>query len=141
MVLIEFHSQVLGLHNLLKTIQQLWEVVLCSNVLLFFLNQPTIAFEIFEENITTADINCTTNISTPIRTCNIIIDNHLVSLTCDYSTGYQINCTLSVDSVTRSSEVFCRVLNQSTVEAMERAAVLVVDGMESSKGIVTWEIH
>ena len=106
-----------------------------------FLNQPTIAFEIFEENITTADINCTTNISTPIRTCNIIIDNHLVSLTCDYSTGYQINCTLSVDSVTRSSEVFCRVLNQSTVEAMERAAVLVVDGMESSKGNVTWEIH
>ena len=104
-------------------------------------NQRTIAFEIFGENITTADINCTTNISTPIRTCNRIIDNHLVSLNCDYSTDYQINCTLSVDNVTRSSEVFCRVLNQSTVEVMERAAVLVVDGMESSKGLVTWKFH
>ena len=103
-----------------------------------FLNQPTIAFEIFEENITT---NCITNFSTPIRTCNRVIDSHLVSLTCDYSTDYQINCTLSVDNVTRSSEVFCRVLNQSTVEAMERAAVLVVDGMESSKGLVTWKFH
>ena len=101
-------------------------------------NRRTIGFEIFGENITTADINCTTN--SFIRTCNRVIDSHLVSLTCDYSTGYQINCTLSVDNVTRSSEVFCRVLNQS-VEAMERAAVLVVDGMESSKGLVTWKFY
>ena len=101
-------------------------------------NRRTIGFEIFGENITTADINCTTN--SPIRTCNRVIDSHLVSLTCDYSTDYQINCTLSVDNVTRSSGVFCRVLNQSTVEAMERAAVLVVDEMESLKGLVTWKL-
>ena len=36
LVLIEFHSQILGLHSLLKTIQYLWEVVLCSNALLVF---------------------------------------------------------------------------------------------------------
>ena len=89
-------------------------------------NRRIIGFEIFGEKITTADkSSCTTNVSSLIRTCNRVIDSHLVSLTCDYSTDYQINCTLSVDNVTRSSEVFCRVLNQSTVEAME-AAVLVV---------------
>ena len=102
-------------------------------------NRSTIGFEIFGENITTADKkSCTTNYSILTRTCNRVTDSHLVSLTCDYSTDYQINCTLSVDNVTRSSEVFCRVLNQSTVEAMERAAVLVV---KSLKGFVTWKFH
>ena len=98
-------------------------------------NQRTITFEIFGENITTADKSCTINSS--IRTCNRVIDSHLVSLTCDYSTDYQINCTLSVDNVTRSSEVFCRVLNQSTIEAMERAAVLVVGKSQQGHKIPT----
>ena len=89
-------------------------------------NRRTIGFEIFGENITTADkMSCTTNYSILTRTCNRVIDSHLVNLTCNYSIDYQINCTLSVDNVTRSSEVFCRILNQSTIEAME-AAVLVV---------------
>ena len=99
-------------------------------------NQRTIEFEIFGENIATDDSNCiTTGFSIiPMRTCNRIIDTYLVSLTCDYSIEYQINCTLSVDNVTRSSDVFCRVLNQSTVEATERAELMVVSGIESSQG-------
>ena len=95
-------------------------------------NLRTIGFKIFGENITTAYNNCTTNSS--IRICNRIIDSHLVSLICDYSIDYQINCTLSVDNVSRSSDVFCRVLNQSTVEATERAELMVVSGIESSQG-------
>ena len=90
----------------------------------------TIGFKIFNDNITTADNNCV-NIST-IRTCSRVIESHHVSLTCDYSIGHQINCTLSVNNISRSSDVFCRVLNQSTVEAME-AAELVVSGIESSE--------
>ena len=44
-----------------------------------FLNRRTVAFEIFGENITTADINCTTKFFTPIRTCNRVTDSHPVS--------------------------------------------------------------
>ena len=99
-------------------------------------NQQTIGFEIFSKNITTDENNCITNFS--IRTCNRVIESHLVSLTCDYSIEYQINCILSVDSVSRSSDVFCRVLNQSTVEATETAELMVVSGIESSQGHCTY---
>ena len=99
-------------------------------------NQRTIQFEMFGENITTDDSNCiTTGFSIiPMRTCNRVIESHVVSLTCDYSIEYQINCTLSVNNVSRSSDVFCRVINQSTVEATERAELMVVSEIESSQG-------
>ena len=50
-----------------------------------------------------------------------------MSLTCDYSFENQMKCTLSVENLTRSSEVIGKVLDQSTVLAM-RSAELVVSG-------------
>ena len=96
-------------------------------------NQRTIGFEIFSKNITTDDnTRCITSFS--IRTCNTVIESHLVSLTCDYSIGNQINCTLSVDSVSRSSDVFCRVLNKSTVEATDRAELILEKIQPTAQG-------
>ena len=87
-------------------------------------NIRTIEFEIFNGSITTDDNNCT-RISTIIKTCSRVIDSHPVSLACDYSTDNQMNCTLSVKNLSRSSEVICRVLDQSTVLAMEEAQLVV----------------
>ena len=87
-------------------------------------NIRTIEFEIFNGSITTADNNCT-RISATIKTCSRVIDSHPVSLACDYSIDNQMNCTLSVENMTRSSEVICRVLDQSTVLAMETAQLVV----------------
>ena len=78
-----------------------------------------IQFEIFNATITIDE--CTIN--SLIRTCSRVIDSHPVSATCDYSIDNQINCTLSVNNLTRSSEVICRVLQlgQTTVETMAAA--------------------
>ena len=95
-------------------------------------DKQTIGFEIFNENITTADSNCIT--TSTIGVCSRVIESHIVSLTCDYSIGNQINCILSVHDLSRSSDVFCRVLNQSTVEATERAELIVSGMIETSQG-------
>ena len=87
-------------------------------------NIRTIEFEIFNGSITTDDNNCI-RISTIIKTCSRVIDSRPVSLTCDYSFESQMNCSLSVNNLTRSSEVICRVLERSTMLAM-RSAQLVV---------------
>ena len=87
-------------------------------------NIRTIEFEIFNGSITTADNNCIKN-SLIIKTCIRVIDSHPVSLTCDYSFENQMNCTLSVENLTRSSEVICKVLYQSTVLAMEEARLVM----------------
>ena len=94
-------------------------------------NKLSIGFEIFSKNITTDDNICIGSFSIVI--CNRVID--LVSLTCDFSIENQINCTLSVDSVSRSSDVFCRLLNQSTVVATERAELILIQPTAQGRGL------
>ena len=99
----------------------------------------TIEFKIFNDSITTADNNCLNN--STIRICSRVIESQLVSLICEYSIGYRINCRLSVHDLSRSSEVFCRVLHQSTVEAMEVAELILKETPQGHKNSHILFVH
>ena len=55
------------------------------------------------------------------------INHHSMALSCDYSTGYQISCSLRVYNLTDkdSSNVTCRILEGSTSEATRTAKLLL----------------
>ena len=95
-----------------------------------------VEFEMFGETITTKDFSCTTTVPSFTRrncvtmiTRNIfgnISSHHSMALSCDYSTGYQISCSLRVDNLkdSDSSTVTCRILEGSTSEATRTAKLL-----------------
>ena len=101
-------------------------------------NKLSIGFEIFSKNITTDDNTCIASFSIVI--CNTVIDSHLVSLTCDFSIENQINCTLTVDSVSRSSDVYFRLLNKTlaSVEATRRAELILERIQPTAQGRGLW---
>ena len=104
-----------------------------------------VEFEMFGETVRTNDSSCeTTKPSFTKRSCNKLITrnvlgnirNHNMMLNCDYSTGYQISCLLRVDNLTDSdsSNVTCRILKGSTIEAT-RTAKLLPPGMNTQHSL------
>ena len=87
----------------------------------------TVMFEVFGENITSSSSSCNTGSSVINRICSGSIANHPVTLTCDYSVGYRINCTLRIDNLmeNESSIVSCKILNDAVVEATMTAELIV----------------
>ena len=90
-----------------------------------------VEFEMFGKTVRTDDSTCTTVMpSLTKRTCDKQItrniSTHSMTLSCDYSTGYQINCSLKVDKLKDkdSSNVTCRILYGSTIEATRTAKLL-----------------
>ena len=105
-----------------------------------------VEFEMFGKTVRTNDSSCTTAMpSFTKRTCikqitrNVpgnISHHSMVLLSCDYSTGYQISCLLRVDNLTDSdsSNVTCRILKGSTIEAT-RTAKLLPPGMNTQHSL------
>ena len=91
----------------------------------------TVMFEVFGGSISSSESNsCNTSLTTQI--CTDSIGDHPVTLTCDYSVGFQITCTLRIDNFmeSQSDNVSCKIMSGNTIEASKTVG-RIVEGKET----------
>ena len=86
----------------------------------------TVMFEVFGGSIRSSEPDsCNTFLTTQI--CTDSIEDHPVTLTCDYSVGFKISCTLRIYNFmeSQSSNVSCKIMNGNMVETSKTVGRIV----------------
>ena len=92
----------------------------------------SVMFEVFGGSIKSSSESNSCNTSLTTQICTDSIGDHPVTLTCDYSVGFQISCTLRIDNFmeSQSNNVSCKILNRNMVETSKTVG-RIVEGKET----------
>ena len=92
----------------------------------------TVMFEVFGGSIKSPSESNSCNTSLTTQICTDSIGDHPVTLTCDYSVGFQISCTLRIDNFmeSQSNNVSCKIMNGKMVETSKTVG-RIVEGKET----------